>query len=172
MITKEQKKEIIKDLTDKFSRQKAVIFSDYTGLKVNQFQELRSKLREQGIDCRVVKKTLIDLSLKKAGFDGLKAGELPGQTVLVFGYEDEILPAKILYDFSKENENLKILSGLVQGDYLESKEVISLAKLPSKQELLGKLVGSLLSPLSGLINVLQGNTRKLFFILKDMKSEA
>ena len=171
MITKEQKKETIKDLVDKLSRQKSVIFSDYTGLGVNQFQVLRSQLREQGIDCQVAKKTLIDLALEKAGFD-IKIKELPGQVVLAFGYQDEVLPAKILYNFSKENEALKILTGLVQGEYLENEAIISLAKLPSRQELLARLVGSFSSPLSGLINALQGNMRKLIFIIKDMKLEA
>ena len=171
MITKEQKKETIKDLVDKLSRQKSVIFSDYTGLGFNQFQVLRYQLREQGIDCQVAKKTLIDLALEKAGFD-IKIKELPGRVVLAFGYQDEVLPAKILYNFSKENEALKILTGLVQGEYLENEAIISLAKLPSRQELLARLVGSFSSPLSGLINALQGNMRKLIFIIKDMKLEA
>ena len=164
MITKEQKKETIKDLVDKLSRQKSVIFSDYTGLGVNQFQVLRYQLREQGIDCQVAKKTLIH-------FFDINIKELPGQVVLAFGYQDEVLPAKILYNFSKENEALKILTGLVQGEYLENEAIISLAKLPSRQELLAKLVGSFSSPLSGLINALQGNMRKLIFIIKDMKLE-
>lgn len=172
MINKNQKKEIIKDLTDRLTRQKASVFFNYTGLKVNQFQELRSKLREQGIDCRVAKKTLVDLSLKGAGLKDVKVKDLPGQVALVFGYEDEVLPAKIVYDFSKTNSDLEILSGFVQGKYLEKEEMMNLAKLPSKQELLAKLVYSIASPMSGLVNVLQGNLRKLVFVLKNIKSEA
>ena len=76
MITKQQKKEIINDLTDKLSKQKVVIFSDYTGLTVNQAQELRSQLRENNIDYKVAKKTLIDLSLEKAGFKDIKIRNL------------------------------------------------------------------------------------------------
>lgn len=166
MISREKKKEIINDLADKLSHQKAVVFFDYTGLTVNQFQELRSQLREKGVDCQAVKKTLVDLALKKVNFKNIKAKELSGQLALVFGYQDEILPAKVLYNFSKENNSLKILAGLVNGEYLEDKMIINLAKLPSKQELLAKLVNSISAPISGLINVLQGNLRKLTFILK------
>ena len=172
MITKEKKQEIIKDLADKFSRQKSVVFFDYTGLKVNQAQKLRGKLREEEIDCQASKKTLIGLALKKAGLKGIDAKNLPGQIGLVFGYKDEVMPAKILYDFSKENENIKILSGFAQEEYLENEAIMGLAKLPSKQELLSRLVGSVSSPLSGLVNVLRGNLRGLIHIFKNLKLEA
>ena len=118
MITKEKKKEIVEDLAARLSRQKTVVFFDYTGLKVNQVQELREKLRGEEIDCQASKKTLIDLALSKAGLDGVKVKDLPGQIAMVFGYKDEVMPAKILYDFSKENEDVKILSGFIQGEYL------------------------------------------------------
>jgi len=171
MITKEKKKEIIKGLADKLARQKTVVFSDHTGLKVSQVQDLRQQLREEKIDYQVAKKTLIDLALKKAGFDKIKTKELSGQIALVFGYEDEILPAKILYNFSRENKSLKILAGLVNKEYLEEEAIIGLAKLPSKQELLAKLVGSVSAPLSGLTNVLQGNLIKLVNLFKNLKLE-
>lgn len=171
MITKEQKKEFISNLTDKLSRQESVIFFDYTGLKVDKFQELRKKLREQEMDCQVSRKTLIDLSLKKAGLDSLNARILVGQIALVFGYKDEALPAKILYDFSKENEEIKILSGFVQGEYLENEAIISLAKLPLRQELLSKMIRSILFPVSNLTNVLNGNLIKLINIFKNLKLE-
>jgi large subunit ribosomal protein L10 len=169
MLTKEKKKEIIDGLADKLCRQKAVVFFDYTGLKVNDSQKLRDKLREKGIDCQVSRKTLIDLALEKAGFKEVKVKEMSGQPALAFGYEDEILPAKIVYDFSRENGQVKILSGLVNGEYLGNEAIVSLAQLPSKQELLAKLVGGISSPLSGLNNVLSGNLRKLIYILKNCK---
>jgi len=90
---------------------------------------------------------LVDLSLEKANLKGLKVKNLPGQIALVFGYNDEVLPAKILYDFSKENEEVKILSGFVQGEYLEQTAIESLAKLPSRQELLSKAISSMMSPI-------------------------
>jgi len=169
MLTKEKKKEVIDDLADKMSRQKAIIFFDYTGLKVNDSQKLRDKFRKEGIECRVSRKTLIDLALEKSGFGQIKTKEIAGQPGLAFGYKDEVLPAKIIYDFSKENEHIKILSGLVNGEYLSGEDILNLAQLPSKQELLAKLVGGISSPLYGLNNILSGNLRKLLYILKNCK---
>ena len=94
---------------------------------------------------------------------------MSGQPALAFGYEDEILPAKIVYDFSRENGRVKILSGLVNGEYLGNEAIVSLAQLPSKQELLAKLIGGISSSLFGLNNVLSGNLRKLIYILKNCK---
>ncbi len=171
MITKDKKKEILESLADKFSRQKSVVFFDYTGLKVNESEELRNELRKEGIDCQITRKTLIDLALEKAGLKDIKIKGVPGQIGLIFGYQDEVLPAKILYDFSKKNENVKLLSGLIEGDFLANEAILELAKLPSKQELLAKLVGSVSSPLFGLHNALQGNLTKLVYLLKNLKSE-
>jgi len=170
MITKDNKKEIIKDLVDKLSRHKVIVFFDYTGLSVDKFQELRKRLREEEINCHVVKKTLIDLSLEKAGLKiPEKIKKVPGQIALVLGYEDEVIPAKILYNFAKENNKIKIIAGIIQGNYLENETIISLAQLPSKQELLVKLIGSISGPIYGLVNTLQGNLRKLVFVLNNMK---
>jgi len=173
MITKDNKKEIIKNLVDRLSKHKSIVFFDYTGLSVDKFQELRKELREERISCHVVKKTLIDLSLERAELKiPEKIKKVPGQIALVLGYEDEVLPAKILYNFSKKNDEVKIITGIISGNYLENEAIINLAQLPSKQELLAKLVSSISSPIYGLVNVLQGNLRKLVFVLSNIKKEA
>lgn len=169
MIPKEKKREIINSLADKLSRQKIVIFSDYTGLKVNQIQGLRKQLRQKGIDYQVAKKSLIDLSLEKAGLKDIKIKNLVGQIALVFGYQDEIFPAKILYNFSKDNPALKILAGLAGKKYLESEAIINLAKLSSKEELFAQLIIIISSPISGLINTLSGNINNLISLLSAVK---
>ncbi len=172
MITKEQKKQVIKDLADKLSRHQGIIFFDYTGLKVGEFEELRSALREQGIDCQVTRKTLIDLAIAKAGLKADSIKQMPGQIAVVIGYQDEVIPAKVIYDFAKERENVGIVAGIIQSDYLGKEAIISLAQLPSKPELWAKLIGSLASPLYGLNNVLQGNLTKLLYILSNLKQKA
>lgn len=167
MITKQKKKEIVEELIDKLSRQKTVVFSDFTGLNMNQLNELRKKLKKESIDYKVAKKTLIDLALQKSGFKDIKIKNLTGQISAAFGYQDELAPAKILYGFSKKNNALKILAGLVNGEFFGDEQMIGLAKMPSKQELLAKLVGSLKTPLTGLSNALGGNLRKLIYIFKN-----
>lgn len=171
MVPKDKKEQIIQDLIDKFSRQKAVIFTDYTGLKVHQLVVLRKKLRAEGIDYQVAKKTLIDLALEKSGLKKIKTKDLPGQIGLVFGYGDEIQPAKIVYQFSQTNEAMKILSGLVKGEYLENQAIKALAKLPSREELLAQLIGAISAPLTGLVNSLEYNLRGLIYVLKNLKPE-
>lgn len=172
MITKKQKKELIKELAEKVARQKAVVFFDYTGLQVNEFQKLRSELKKNEVDCQVIKKTLMGLALEKAGFKGIDIKRLSGQIALAFGAQDEVSPAKIIYGFAKKNENVKMAAGLVQGEYLDGAAIVALAKLPSKAELLGKAVSSISSPLYGLVGVLQGNLTKLVYILSNLKPAA
>ena len=158
-ITKEKKEEILKDLADKFGRAKAVYFSDYSGLSVKQMGELRKKLRNEGSDYLVAKKTLMRLSVKKASLPELPDELMEGPVGAAFGYEDVVVPVKVLNDFSKEFNALNILGGLVEGKYITKEEAIELAKLPSRDELLAKLVGALKAPISGFHGVLSGVLR-------------
>jgi len=163
--TKEQKQKIISELKDKIAKQKAMVFVGIAGLKVNDLFDLRKRLKKVNASLVVVKKTLIDLAFKEQGIEFNKK-LLEGQPAVIFGFEDEISPAKIAHQFSLKNENLKILGGYFDSEFKKKEEVIALAQLPSKQELLSRLVGSVLSPMSGLLNVLQGNIRNLIYVLK------
>lgn len=145
-----------------------MVFADFSGLKVKDLSVLRKKMKEQNCEFKVAKKTLISLILKEKKID-LDSKKLQGEIALNFGYKDEILPFKILYDFSKKNEHLKILGGFIGQEFYEKERALELAQLPAEEELLAKLVGSISSPLSGLINVLQGNLKGLVYILKQAK---
>jgi len=168
MISKQEKQQILKDLTDNFSKQKAVIFTDFTGLKTSHLEKLRRELKKENMRYLVAKKTLIDLALKKCDINDLKTEELSGQIGIVFSYNDEILPAKTIYKFCKENENMKILKGIIDKKVVEKEEIEKLAKLPSKQELLAQLVNGFSSPLYGLVYSLQGNLQRLIYVLSNI----
>jgi len=157
MINKKKKQQILQDLVEKLKRQKVVIFTDYTGLKVKQLEELRKTLREKQAEYQVIKKTLIDLGLKKSGLDKISVKELTGQIGLIFGYQDEVEPAKIAYQFGSENESFRILKGLLEGEVIEAEELEKLSKLPSREVLLARLVGQLNAPISNLVYQLRGN---------------
>jgi len=176
-LSRSQKKEIIEDLESRLSRQKAVIFTNIQGLKVKDLTKLRKLLKEKGIDYKMVKKTLLKTAFKKtfpaAAPDNIGSFDprnIEGEIAVAFGYKDEILPAKILYKFSIENENLKIAGGIIAQRFFAKEELISLAKLPSREELLAKLAGTIASSFVGFINVLQGNAKKLVYILSNIKS--
>jgi large subunit ribosomal protein L10 len=167
--TKEQKKEDVKKLAEDIDKQKSMIFIAYEGLKAADMFALRKILKEAGCKIMVVKKTILAIVLKEKKID-FDAKGLTGQIGLVLGFEDEISPAKLSYNFSKENENLKLLGGYFENKIIDAQEVMSLAQIPSKQELLAKVVGSIFSPVSGFVNVLQGNIRSLVYILSKVKN--
>lgn len=170
MKTRQQKKEILQDLSEKLAKTKSAVFVDYTGLSVNKTRELRRQLKTQSAEIKVAKKTLIDLAFKQAGLAEVDSKNMSGQVALVMGYGDEVAPAKILYNFGKTNEHLKILSGILNNSLISAASVIELAKLPSRQELLAKAVGSVAAPLAGLVNILQGNLRSLVYVLSQIKN--
>ncbi len=165
MQTKQQKEVLVKDLADKLKNSKAVVFSDYKGLEVKDMTVLRRELRAEGVDLKVLKKTLINLALKDAGIE-MDAKRLEGQVAVAVSSKDEVAAAKIIAKAAKANENLKIVGGILGTKELSKEEVDALAKLPSKEELLAKLVGTLNAPVSGFVNVLAGNMRGLVTALK------
>jgi len=166
--TKEQKKIIIEELSEKIKKQTTIMIVDFTGLRVPEAFDLRKKLNQVNAELKVAKKTLIQLALKNNNLDK-DIKQMNGEIALVFGYQDEILPAKIVYEFSKTNENLKILGGFFGNEFQNAEKFIELAKLPSKEELLGKPVGSISSPITGFVRSLQYNLKGLIFALNAIK---
>ena len=166
--TKEQKRIILEGLNERIKKQTVILIVDFTGLKVIEAFNLRKQLKEVNAELKVAKKTLIQIALKNGNLDK-NIREMNGEIALVFGYQDEILPAKIVYDFSKKNENLKILGGFFENEFQSAEKFIELAKLPSKEELLGRLVGSISSPLTGFVRSLQYNIKGLVFALNAIK---
>lgn len=165
MQTKDQKKNIVKDLAEKIKNSKSVVFSDFKGLKVKDMTDLRKELRKEGTDMKVVKKTLMNLALKDAGI-GIDTTKFEGQIAVTISEKDEVAAAKIIAKFAKANENLKIVGGILGTKILDKEDVAALAKLPSKEELLAKMVSSIKAPVSGFVNVLAGNIRGLVTVLK------
>ena len=167
-LTKAQKQKILDELKEKIAGQKAMIFVDFAGLKVKEFSNLRKKLKAVGDEIKVAKKTLLGLVLKKTGIE-FETKRLKGEIALVFGYKDEISPAKIVYQFAETNPNLKILGGFLENQFREAQDFITLAQLPTKEELLTRLVRNASAPISNFINVLQGNIKGLIYALSAIK---
>lgn len=153
-VTKQKKEEVIAELVDLFKNSKSVVFSDYQGISVKDVQDLRRKLRENDSKFKVAKKTLIKLAAKDAGFPEIPEEALEGQVGVAFSMGDEIAAAKTLYDFSKSNDAVKLLSAFMEGEALSKEQTLELARIPGKDELLAKMVGSMKSPISGFHGVL------------------
>ena len=165
--TKGQKKAILDELSQKTKDAKSIIFTKFEKLQMKESEDLRRQLKSQGSEYVVAKKTLLGITLKNNSLD-VDMADLDGKVAAVFGYEDEVAPAKIVDTFRKglEEEKIFFLGGILDGKFIPAEMVESLAKLPSKQELLAKLVGSLNAPTSGFVNVLAGNLRGLVSCLK------
>jgi len=167
--TKAQKQKILDDLKDKVARQKAILLVGITGLKVKDLSALRKKLKGVDANIQVVKKTLVEKALKEQKLEFDKKG-MKTEVALVFAFGDAIAPAKTVYQLSKENEALKILAGYIGNQPKDAEYIITLAQLPSREEILARLVGSIASPISGLVNVLQGNIKGLLQVLTQIKT--
>lgn len=170
--TKEQKKKIIDDLKDKIRKAKSIVFVNFNNLNVSSNEELRNKLRENNSEYYVAKKTLMNLAFKDSNIKDIDAKKFEGQIAVVFGYDDEVSPAKTVDEFKKSNEcEIEFTGGILEDKFISSDLVSELAKIPSKQELYAKIVGSINAPVSGFVNVLAGNLRNLVYVLKAIEEK-
>ena len=160
----------VAELKDLLSSSKGAVLVDYCGLTVAEDTELRSKMREAGVKYMVAKNTFIRIAAKEAGVEGLDS-YLEHNTAVAFSAEDPVAPAKILNDFSKDHKALEIKAGILDGKVIALDEVKALAELPSRDELLAKLVGSMQAPISGLVNVLQGTFRNFVYTLEAVRQK-
>lgn len=164
------KEETIVSLKEYIGKSKAAFFTEFRGLNVSSVTELRNDLRKSSAEYKVVKNTLMRIASKGSLFE--KACEhLEGPTAVAFAYGDPVEPAKALLKFLKSAPNLKIKSGLLEGKELSFDEVKELSELPSRDVLLRKMLGSMNSPLYGLVNVLAGVPRSLLNVLEAIKKQ-
>lgn len=150
----EAKKQQVAELIEKLKSAQAGVLVDYRGLTVDQDTKLRNKLREAGVEYKVMKNTLIRFASKEVGLEELSS-VLEGPTSIAMSDSDSVAPAKVLADFAKENEALEIKGGFLDGAVISLDEVKKLAATPSKEVLIAKLLGSLNSPISALARTLQ-----------------
>ncbi|HNU96245.1 MAG TPA: 50S ribosomal protein L10 [Candidatus Magasanikbacteria bacterium] len=167
--TKQQKKVIVESLGDDVKKAKAVVFANFQGLTVKDSEDLRKKCRNVGVNVMVAKKTLLRKVCEELGFGDINPKTFEGSVATFTSEKDEIAPAKVVADFAKQNDKVLIYGGILENKFIASDYVKNLASLPSKQELLGKLVGSINAPVSGFVNVLAGNLRSLVNVLNNIK---
>jgi len=165
-ITRQQKEKTVKNLTGKFSKSKSIVFLGFQGLTVKEDTDLRSKLRAENIDYKVARKTLIKRSLKEINIEGVDDIKLEGPIGAAIGYDDEIAPARIAHEFAKTNKKLILSGGYISQKYLNADQIKALAILPGKDQLRAQLIGTMNAPVSGFVNVINGNLRGLVTVIK------
>jgi len=167
-LTKQKKQDSIESIKKSLTNQKSIIFADFSKVNSADLFDLRKKLKEAGCALKIGKKTLIRVAFGQSGisFWNKIKSSIPGQLALVFGIDDEIAPARISNQFAKKNENFKILGGIFPAEggsasggevkfrFIDREKALVLANLPSRNELLGRLVGSLSSPITSFVRVI------------------
>jgi large subunit ribosomal protein L10 len=145
----------VQAITRSLEAAQSIVMADFTGLTVLQMTDFRAQCRAKNIECRVVKNRLAMIAADTADL-GLIKDYLKGPTALIFGPDSQTEPAKIVVDFAKDNEKLAVKGGIVDGQYLDPEQVIALSKVPSKDELIAKMMGSINSPLTGIAGTING----------------
>ena len=144
-----QKKAEVSDLAAKIKDAKLVLLTDYRGINVEDVTNLRTQLRNTNAEYKVIKNNITKRALAEAGIEGLEE-KLVGPTAVIMSSEDYLEPTKAIYKFSKDNYFYKIKGGVIEGKVMTAEEIITLAKLPSKETLLSMLAGALLGNISKL----------------------
>ncbi|MCA1794153.1 MAG: 50S ribosomal protein L10 [Desulfotignum sp.] len=170
MLNISQKKELVERLAAQLAEAQISILVDYKGLDVQKITDLRAKLREAGVQMEVVKNTLLNLAAR--GTDcAVMQDYFTGPNALVTSAADPVAPAKILVDFAKDNEKLELKAAAFGGQLLGYDQIKELAKMPSREELLGKLVYTLNAVPTSFVNVLAGVPRGFVNVLNGIKDQ-
>ena len=157
--------EDVSQIKEKIDRAVVSIFTDFRGLTVSELTDLRKKLRKEEAEYRVVKNTLTKIAIAGENFADI-AKILEGPTAVVLGYKDPVTPTKVLFDFAKGNEKIKIKAGIVEKKVADMATLKALSNLPSREVLLAKVVGAIQAPIFGLVYVLSAPIRELVYVLQ------
>ncbi len=145
----------VEAIAQRIQAAQSMVLADFTGLTVLQMTEFRRTCRAASVDCRVVKNRLAIIAAESADLAIMK-DHLTGPTAIMFGPESQIDPAKITVDFAKANEAMEIKGGFLDGEYLDKSQIVALSKIPSKDELIAKMMASINSPLTGIAATMSG----------------
>ena len=169
MPSKKNEKQV-KALSETFSKAKAVYFTEYHGLNVVEITKLRSEFFKADVEYKVAKNTLIKLAAQENKITGLEE-MFKGSTAIAIAYDEPVAPAKVIKEFTKENDLPNVKGILFDGEFLPGEEFKRLADLPSKEELLAKLVAMLNSPLQKLVSTLNAPLQNAVGVLNSLKEQ-
>ncbi len=167
-MERSQKEQIVAEVAEIAGRAQGMFFTDFTGLTVGQATELRREFRKSGIEYRVVKNTLIRKALERvSGYDRVFTG-LTGPTGVAFAFDDPVAPAKIIQKFTEKHKKLSLKVCVVEHQVYEGSKLDELAKMPTRQEMMASILGSIQSPLAGVPNTLHAVLRDLVSVIDEL----
>lgn len=170
MDAKEKKAQIVAELKDKFENSSSAVLIDYRGITVAEATVMRNECRDAGVVYKIYKNTLTERAVKELGYEDL-IPYLKGPTAIAFGVDDPVAPAKLLSDTIKKLKKMEFKVGVVEGKVIDVDGIKELASLPSREELIAKMLGSMNAPITGLAMVLSGTIRSLLYALKAVEEQ-
>jgi large subunit ribosomal protein L10 len=160
------KETAVKELQERFARMTSAVFVDYTGMTVEEVSKLRNIFRDKGVEYKVVKNTLVKKALEEHSWVGGLSDALRGMTGVAWSFEEPSAAARVVKDFAKENEKLKVKAGVLDGQVLDAKAVESqLATLPSKDEARAQLLATFMAPAQSFVRLLNAPAQNLVLVL-------
>lgn len=162
--TRLQKEEALNALTETLKSMESAVFTSVSGYTMEDANILRDKGRESGVTITMAKKTMLTRAFKNVGVE-INTDDLTGSILTAIGSHDVIAPAKLMAEFAKGRDTIAIAGGVLEGRVMSATDIMTLATLPSREELYARLVGSINAPVSGFVNVLAGNMRKFLYAL-------
>lgn len=169
-MKRNEKQQLVDSLHEQFTRAKIVVVTDYKGLNVTRLNELRAKLREAGVEYRVVKNTLLILAAEDTDVARLK-DQFQGPSAIAMSYDDPVAPAKVLTAFAKENEKLEIKAGVMGAQTLSLEQIKALSDLPSREVLLSKMLGALNGVPTGWVRTLSAIPGQFLNVLQAIREQ-
>lgn len=165
----EQKKKEVSEVVDLLKQSTGIVISEYQGIKVDQDTTMRKEMRESGVTYKVVKNAILLHAFKEMGYEGVE-DFLKGPSAISCS-EDPVAPSKVLSKYAKEYDAIKVKVGVLDGEVIDTSRIEKLATLPSREELIAKVVGGISAPLYGLANVLNGNIKGLVVALSGLAKQ-
>ena len=169
-MNRDEKTSIVLDLSEKFGKAKIAIVSDYRGLTVSEFEELRVALKQCDSEVRVAKNTLLKRATEGTDFASMN-DHFKGTTAITLSYDDPVSPAKVLVNFAKDHDELVIRSAVLEGKELSTDDLLALSKLPSKEVMLAQLLSTMQAVPTGFVRVLNAIPQKLVYALQAVQDQ-
>ena len=170
MLNKQEKAQAVADLKAKFEKAAGLVLTEYKGMTVEEMTSLRDDLRSKGIEYKVVKNTLARIASQGTSIEAAK-DEFKGPIGIAVGYDDAAVVAKAVLDFSKDNEKLKVMSGVIDGNYYGEADIKAVAKLPSRDVLLGTIAGTMNAPATKMVRLLNATVVQFAYALSALKEK-
>ncbi len=168
MIGKTRKKEIVKELVEKFEKASSVFLVDFNKMTVEEAISLRRAFREKGVEYRVAKNTLIKLALAEVGGFEFPDEIFIGQTAIAFGYEDPVAPGKVIKAISDKFERPSLKAAIIDSQYFDGARLKEIAALPSRDEMMASIAGSINAPATGIVGAINAVLRDVAYLVEEV----